>query len=108
MAGPQLRGSGQLHIVGRDDVMTISDPDGAVHRLLGLTDGSHTKAQIVSVLASEFPLLGEHDVEHVLCELQTIGLLEDCSPLEEHTLASPTWLSEHHQRTLLARRASSL
>jgi hypothetical protein len=80
IAGPLLHGSGELHIVGRHDVTTIHDPDGAVHRLLALADGSRSRAEIFSAMAHDFPRLAEHDVDDAVDELESIGLLQDAAP----------------------------
>lgn len=76
--GPLLRGSGQLHIVGSDEVLTIADPDGTVHGLLALADGSRTRSEIHAALTVNYPLLGEDEVDAALSELEDLGLLEDC------------------------------
>ncbi|MBA3748279.1 MAG: hypothetical protein H0W96_12435 [Solirubrobacterales bacterium] len=76
--GPLLRGSGELHIVGSNEVLTVADPDGTVHSLLALADGSRTRSEIYAELTVNYPLLGEQDVEAALCELEDLGLLEDC------------------------------
>jgi hypothetical protein len=108
MAGPLLRGSGDLHIVGSHDVTTISDPDGAVHRLLALADGSRTRAEILAALTSEFPHLGEPDVDHALSELESVGLLEDAAPPRGRILGSRGSRRDGHERTLLSGRARVL
>jgi hypothetical protein len=108
MAGPLLRGSGDLHIIGSHDVTTIPDPDGAVHRLLGLADGSRTRAEIVAALVSEFPQLAEHDVDHALSELEATGLLEDAAPPRGRILGSRGSRRDAHERTPLSGRARVL
>ena len=80
MAGPLLRGSGELHIIGRHDVVTLHDPDGAVHRLLVLADGTRTRAEIFGAMASDFPRIGEPDVDEAVGELEAMGLLQDAAP----------------------------
>ncbi|MEY2516321.1 MAG: hypothetical protein QOJ89_3679 [bacterium] len=80
VSGPMLRGSGELHIVGRDRLLTLSDPDGAVHALLALADGSRNRSEILAALAIGHPLLAEHDVDETLRELEYAGLIEDCMP----------------------------
>jgi len=77
MAGPLLRGSGELHIIGRDEVVTIGDPDGAVLRMLLLADGSRTLAELLGTLAAEFPQVAEQDVRDAVAELSACGVLED-------------------------------
>lgn len=107
MAGPLLRGSGELHIVGSHDVTTIPDPDGAVHRLLALADGSRTRAEIFAALASDFPQLAEHDVDHALAELESIGVLEDAAP-RGRILGSRGSRRDGHERALLPTRTRAL
>jgi hypothetical protein len=99
MAGPLLRGSGELHIVGRHEVTTISDPDGAVHRLLALADGSRTLADIVAALAREFPQIDERDVDDAVDELEAMGLLQDAAP-RGRILSSRLARRDPHERTL--------
>jgi hypothetical protein len=80
MNGPLLRGSGELHIVGPREVVTIADRDGVVHRLLALADGSRSPQEIFAALATNHPLLGEQEVLEALSELEDAGLIEDCMP----------------------------
>ena len=80
ISGPMLRGSGELHIVGRREVLTISDPEGAMRRLLELADGSRTRAEIVGATALEHPRLGEFALDEALGELERAGLIEDAMP----------------------------
>jgi hypothetical protein len=108
MAGPLLRGSGELHIVGSHDVTTIPDPDGAVHRLLGLADGSRTRAEILEALVNEFPQLAEREVDHALSELESVGLLEDAAPPRGRILGSRGPRRDGHERTPLSVRTRVL
>jgi hypothetical protein len=101
MAGPLLRGSGELHIVGRHEVVTIHDPSGAVHRLLGLADGSRTRGEIFSAMAADFPQLGEHDVDDAVGELEAMGLLQDAAP-RGRILSSRLTRRDPHERPLFA------
>jgi hypothetical protein len=78
--GPLLHGGGELHIVGRDDVTSIADPDGALHRLVRLADGSRSTSELCSALRTEYPQLDDQDVVHAVSELSSAGLLEDCAP----------------------------
>jgi hypothetical protein len=78
--GPLLYGGGELHIVGRDDVTSIPDPDGALHRLAVLADGSRSTSELFSALVTDYPRLVEQDVVHAVSELASAGLLEDCAP----------------------------
>jgi hypothetical protein len=99
MAGPLLRGSGELHIVGRHEVMTIQDPEGAVHRLLALADGTRALADIAATLTAEFPRLDERDVEEAVDELQAMGLLQDAAP-RGRILSSRLSRRDAHERSL--------
>lgn len=78
MTGPMLHGSGQLHIVGHDDVVSIPDPDGVVHRLLVLADGSRSTADLHAALAADHPRVDERDVRGAIRALSASGVLEDC------------------------------
>ncbi len=80
MAGPLLRGRGELHIIGRRDVVTLHDPDGAVHRLLVLADGTRTRPEIFETMAGDFPRIGQLDVDEAVDELEAMGLLQDAAP----------------------------
>jgi hypothetical protein len=75
-AAPLLRGSGELHVVGRHDVTTIPDPDGVVHRLFELADGSRSTAELYRALAVEHPRLAEQDVVAMVADLESAGLFE--------------------------------
>ena len=83
--GPLLHGAGELHIVGSHDVTSIPDPDGALHRLVSLADGSRSTSELHSALVAEYPQLDEQDVVQAVSELASAGLLEDCAP-RHHTL----------------------
>jgi hypothetical protein len=78
--GPLLHGGGELHIVGSDDVISIADPDGALHRLVVLADGSRSTSELCSALQTEYPQLDEQYVVDAVSELSSAGLLEDCAP----------------------------
>lgn len=80
MAAPMLRAGGELHIVGSRDVTSIPDPDGAVHRLFELADGSRSTSDLYSELVTDFPRLGEQDVADAVGELQAAGLFESSIP----------------------------
>jgi hypothetical protein len=75
--GPILRGGGELHIVGNDDVTSIADPHGALHRLVLLADGSRSTSELCSALVAEYPQLDEQDVARAVSELTSTGVLED-------------------------------
>ena len=79
-AAPLLRGGGELHIVGSEDVTSIPDPDGAVHRLFELADGSRSTTELYSELVTDFPRLGEQDVADAVWELESAGLFEHSVP----------------------------
>jgi hypothetical protein len=78
--GPLLRGDGELHIVGSHDVTSIPDPDGALHRLVVLADGSRSTSELFSALVTEYPQLAEQDVVDAVDQLESAGLVEDCAP----------------------------
>ncbi len=80
MAAPLLRGGGELHIVGHDDVTTIADPDGAVQRLVELADGSRSTSELYSELVTDYPRIGEQEVLEAVSELKSAGLFEDAMP----------------------------
>lgn len=88
ITGPMLRGSGELHIVGRRDVTTIADPDGVVHRLLDLADGSRSTASIFAALSPEHPELREAQVQEAVATLASIGVLEDSAPVARFLAAT--------------------
>jgi hypothetical protein len=79
-AAPLLRGDGELHIVRHDDVLTFQDPDGAIHRLVELADGSRSTNELYSALASEYPQLRHDDVVDAFSQLEAAGLFEDGPP----------------------------
>ena len=101
MEGPLLWGNGELHIVGRHEVMTIHDPDGAVHRLLTLADGSRTRPEIYAAMTPDFPRLRPADVDDAVAELEAMGILQDCTP-RGRILSSRASLRSGHDRGLLA------
>ena len=101
MAGPLLYGNGELHIVGRHEVMTIHDPDGAVHRLLGLADGSRTLAEIFGAMAPDFPKIVRSDIDEAVDELEAMGLLHDAAP-RGRILSSRIARRDAHERSLFA------
>lgn len=79
-AAPLLSSGGVLHIVGRHDVHTLADPDGAVQRLVELADGSRSTDELFCLLTAEYPRLDAQDVVDVVRELQSVGLFEDSAP----------------------------
>lgn len=107
MAGPLLHGSGELHIVGRHEVMTIHDPDGAVHRLLSLADGSRTRTEIFGEMAPDFPRIGQRDVDEAVDELEAMGIIHDAAP-RGRILASKIARRDAHERGLFAGPARAL
>ncbi len=74
---PLLRGGGELHVVGSREVVTIADPDGFLHRLVGLADGSRSTSDLASALAGEYPHAAEADVVEAVARLMSAGLVED-------------------------------
>lgn len=79
-AAPLLRGGGQLHVVRSDDVVTFEDPDGAMHRLVELADGSRSTNELYCALADEYPQLRHGDVVDAVSRLEAAGLFESCPP----------------------------
>jgi hypothetical protein len=88
ITGPMLRGGGELHIVGRRDVTTIADPDGIVHRLLGLADGSRSTETIFAALSPDYPKLGESQLRDAVAALESLGVLEDSAPVARFLAAT--------------------
>ena len=78
--GPLLQGSGELHIVGPHEVVSVPDPLGAMQRLLRLADGSRTRAEIYAALTIAYPQLSEQDFDETLSELEDAGVLEEGTP----------------------------
>ena len=78
--GPLLQGSGELHIVGPREVLTVPDPAGAMQRLLLLADGTRAPAEIYAALVIAYPQLGEQDFDDTMRELEDAGVLEDTAP----------------------------
>jgi hypothetical protein len=101
ITGPLLRGSGELHIVGQREVLTISDHDGVVHRLLGLADGTRDRSEILAELTIDYPLLGQSEVDEALLELEQAGLIEDCMPRGRIASSRRPW-SAGHELTVLS------
>jgi hypothetical protein len=77
---PLLRGGGELHVVRSDDVVTFEDPDGAMHRLVELADGSRSTEELHRALAREYPQVRHDDVVDAVARLETAGLVEDGPP----------------------------
>lgn len=77
ITSPLLRGSGELHIVGSERVVTVADPDGAIHRLVELADGSRSTNELFAALAPEYPSLQHHEVVDAVSQLQTAGVFEN-------------------------------
>jgi len=77
MTGPLLRGGGELHVIGRDRIMSLPDRDGALHRLVALADGSRSTRELFAALAPAYPHLAERDVDDAVERLTAAGVLED-------------------------------
>jgi hypothetical protein len=71
---PLLRGGGELHIVGSHDITSLPDPDGAIHRLFELADGSRSTTELYSELRASYPRLAEHDIADAVFQLVSVGL----------------------------------
>lgn len=79
MTGPLLRGGGELHIVDTHDVTSIADPDGVMHRIVALADGSRSTEELFGTLVGDYPHLDEGDVAAAVFRLTCAGILEDCA-----------------------------
>lgn len=106
--GPLLQGSGELHIVGAHEILTVADPHGAMQRLLRLADGSRTPAEIYAALAIAYPQLSEQDFAATLSELEDAGVLEDGAPPRDFRLSTSSPRRDLYQRTLLRGPARTL
>jgi len=73
---PLLRGGGLLHIVGSRRVHTMADPDGAIHRLVELADGTRSVPDLLAVLRAQHPRMAEQDVVDAVQELESAGVFE--------------------------------
>ena len=73
---PLLRGGGELHIVGSRRVHTIADPDGAIHRLVELADGTRSMDDLLAALQAQHPQIAEQDVADAVSELESAGVFE--------------------------------
>lgn len=80
ITAPLLRGDGNLHIIGSEHVVSVEDPDGAMHRLVELADGSRSVNELFSALAPEYPSLQHGDVVDAVAALERAGVLEDWAP----------------------------
>ena len=80
ITAPLLRGGGQLHVVGRDDVVTLEDPDGAIQRLVELADGSRSTTELFGALVAESPHLDPQDIDDAVAQLEAAGFAECCTP----------------------------
>jgi hypothetical protein len=97
---PLLRGGGELHIIASQGVVTLDDPDGAIHRLVELADGSRSTDELFVLLAPEYPSIDHQDVVDAVADLEAAGLVECCMPRRRilgedeqrrHELASPLY-----------------
>lgn len=79
IAAPLLRAGGLLHIVGTHTVHTLSDPDGAIGRLVELADGSRATHELFRALHAEYPRIREQEVVAVVRELEDAGVFVDCA-----------------------------
>lgn len=82
ITAPLLRGDGTLHIVGREHVVSVEDPDGAMHRLVELADGSRSVNELFSALAPQYPSLQHGDVVDAVAGLERAGVFENWAPRE--------------------------
>jgi hypothetical protein len=105
--GPLLQGSGELHIVGPHEVVTVPDPLGAMQRLLRLADGSRTSAEIYAALTIAYPQLSEQDFAQTLSELEEAGVLEEGAP-RNFPVRAPAPRRDVHARSLFRGAAPTL
>ena len=84
---PLLRGGGLLHIVGSGSVHTMADPDGAIHRLVELADGSRSVDELLGVLQPDYPQIDEQDVAAAVRELESAGVFETAGSARRPLLA---------------------
>jgi len=80
ITAPLLRGGGELHIIGSSQVLTLADPDGAIHRLVELADGSRSTSELFCLLVPQYPGLDQQDVVDAIGMLEAAGFVEDCMP----------------------------
>jgi hypothetical protein len=80
VSAPVLHAGGELHVIGREDVTSLADPDGAVHRLMQLADGSRNTSELFSALVTDYPRIAEQDVHDAIRELASAGLFELGAP----------------------------
>jgi hypothetical protein len=73
---PLLRGDGLLHIVGSRRVHTVADPDGAIHRLVELADGTRSVSDLLAALQAEHPQIAERDVVDTVRQLESAGVFD--------------------------------
>jgi molybdopterin/thiamine biosynthesis adenylyltransferase len=75
-----------VYVGGCGVVTTIADPDGSVHRLLQLADGSRTPAEIHGILAADYPNVTASEVMDAIADLDAAGFLEDAAVTSEGIL----------------------
>jgi hypothetical protein len=78
ITAPLLRGGGELHVIGSSEVLTLADPDGAIHRLVELADGTRSTSELFCLLLPQYPGLDQQDVLDAIGILESAGFVEDC------------------------------
>jgi molybdopterin/thiamine biosynthesis adenylyltransferase len=89
---PVYRVDDTLFVSGYGEATKITDPDGAVGRLLALADGTRTVAELHASLRQHVPSVTRAEVEAALEQLDAAGFMEDASfspegLLDEYDLA---------------------
>lgn len=68
---------GTVYVGGCGVVSNIEDPDGSVHYVLALADGTRTPTEIHTAMAARFPHLTREEIEEALSAFDAYGFLED-------------------------------
>jgi hypothetical protein len=71
-------GPGKLWLIGeREAKLALADPDGWIEALVGVLDGTRTRATIYCALVERWPFLSEAVVMGVLGALESAGFVGD-------------------------------
>jgi molybdopterin/thiamine biosynthesis adenylyltransferase len=74
---PYFPGDDAVHFRFLGELITLNDPDGRVHRLVQLLDGSRTEAAVASALHADYPDVTVEDVRQAVRDLDGLRLLQD-------------------------------
>lgn len=77
---------GTVFVGGCGVMSDIDDPDGSVHRLLTLADGTRTSAEIHTAMAARFPYLTLEQINDALAAFDAYGFLEDAARTSDGVL----------------------